>query len=68
MGVVVKTRAWRIREIMGHLDALVDDLDETLPIPEDQPSEAWVKGVLREQRAMFTRTLAQEWAKKDGET
>jgi len=70
MGVVV-TRAWHIREIMGHLDALVDDLDGTGHPCEScglttrtNWSEAQAKAVLKENRAKYERMLAQEWAKK----
>lgn len=76
-GVDVSTRAHRIREIIGHLDALVDDLDGSdhkcgecgLAI-KDNWTEAQAKTRLTESRKKFAKMLGEGWAKQgeDDET
>ena len=68
------TRADRLRAIIGHLDALVDDLDGSEHTCEncglnvkDNWTEANAKNVLRENRKKVARMLSQEWAKKGEE-
>jgi hypothetical protein len=54
------TRAWHLREILGHLDALVDDLDSHSPTW----NEPLAKQNFREMRKLFERCFAEEWAKE----
>jgi hypothetical protein len=67
----MKTRAHHLREIIGHLDALVADLDgadhkcEACGLNvKDNWSEANAKGVLADNRKKFVKMLSQEWGKK----
>ena len=55
-----RTRAWHLREILGHLDALVDDLDAHSPTW----NEPLAKQNFREMRKLFEKCFAEEWAKE----
>jgi hypothetical protein len=57
----VRSRAYHLREIVGHLDDLVDDLDDA------DASEADAKARLRAERDRIFHMLGATWAKK-GET
>ena len=57
----MRSRAYHLREIVGHLDDLVDDLDDA------DASEADAKARLRAERDRIFHMLGETWAKK-GET
>jgi len=64
--MTTRTRAGHLREILGHLDALVDDLDDVEH--HHRHSLNWneprAKRFFRETRKSMEKCLLQEWAKE----